>query len=105
LLGNCRIKEFNDSFRDYALNLNKIREKHEWMQAFPGDWNEVLSALFKNCMIKSSGNTEQRECRNTVLSVKQINNMQCQVQGRHDRKKTRIVGSGFFVYFTIIFSV
>jgi hypothetical protein len=61
LFGDCHNKAFNDSFRDYALNLNKTREKHEWMQAFPGGWNAMFNELFKNCMIKSSENTEHRE--------------------------------------------
>ncbi|MBN1415740.1 MAG: GNAT family N-acetyltransferase [Bacteroidales bacterium] len=61
LFGNWNNKDFNDSFRDYALNLNKTRERHEWMQAFPHDWNAVLNELFKDCIIKSSDNIENKE--------------------------------------------
>lgn len=61
LFGDSHNKEFNDSFRDYSLNLNKIREKHEWMQAFPDAWDAVLKELFKDCLIKSSENVEKKE--------------------------------------------
>lgn len=61
LFGDSHNKEFNDSFRDYSLNLNKIREKNEWMQAFPNNWDAVLKELFKGCLIKSSENVEKKE--------------------------------------------
>ncbi len=61
LLGDCNNKEFNAAFREYALNTNKVREKHEWMQVFPGNWNSVLNELFKDCMIKSSDNVANKE--------------------------------------------
>ncbi len=61
LFGDSHNKKFNDNFRAYALNLNKIREKYEWMQAFPNDWDVVLNELFKDCIIKSSDNFENKE--------------------------------------------
>src|ERR1035437_9771619 len=56
LFGDCHNKEFNESFREYSLNTKKARNKHEWMQAFPGDWDAVLAELFKDSMKKSSEN-------------------------------------------------
>jgi len=54
LLGASGNKDFNQSFRDYALNTNRSRNEHEWMQAFPEKWHEVLSDLFDGSMVKSS---------------------------------------------------
>ena len=34
LFGNTDNKKFNLLFRDYALNINQTRNKHEWMQLF-----------------------------------------------------------------------
>lgn len=61
LFGNSNNNKFNSIFRDYALNINQTRTKHEWMQAFPNNWNTVLSELFKDCIIKSSDNPDNKE--------------------------------------------
>lgn len=61
LLGETNNEEFNRSFRNYALNTNKVRDKHEWMQAFPDNWDNMLRELFKDCLIKSEDNTSNRE--------------------------------------------
>jgi len=60
LLGDSDNKEFNDYFRDYALNSNNIRGRHEWMQAFPDTWSNVLPKLFGDKLITSSNNKEQQ---------------------------------------------
>ena len=56
LFGDCNNKEFNAGFRDYSLNINQTRNKHEWMQPFPNDWDNVLNDLFSDYLIKSSDN-------------------------------------------------
>jgi RimJ/RimL family protein N-acetyltransferase len=61
LFGDCKNQEFNSRFKDYALNVNKIRQKYEWMLADPGDWDIVLNELFKDHIIKSSDNIENKE--------------------------------------------
>jgi len=61
LFGKYDNTDFNNSFKDYALNTYKIREKYEWMQAFPSNWDIVLNELFKERMIKSSDNTNNTE--------------------------------------------
>ncbi len=33
LFGDSNNEEFNNAFRDYSLNSNNIRDKHEWMKA------------------------------------------------------------------------
>ena len=56
LFGNHTNHTFNKAFKEYALNSNGLRTDYEWMQAFPGKWNTVLSDLFENCSISSSKN-------------------------------------------------
>jgi RimJ/RimL family protein N-acetyltransferase len=59
LFGDCTNKDFNNSFRDYALNKEKKREKYEWMQAYPCDWDPVLGGLFGDRIVQSS---EAKDC-------------------------------------------
>jgi GNAT superfamily N-acetyltransferase len=61
LFGDSRNTEFNNKFLDYSLNKYKIRDKFEWMQAYPNDWDKVLSELYSISMIKASENKENKE--------------------------------------------
>lgn len=70
LFGKYDNVDFNNSLKDYALNTYKIRDKYEWMQAFPSNWDIVLSELFKDCMIKSSDNTNDKEKNKIELNTR-----------------------------------
>ena len=61
LFGDSDNEKFNETFKDYALNKDKSRNKFEWMQVFPNKWDNVLSSLFKDSLMKSSDNTEKAE--------------------------------------------
>lgn len=61
LFGDSQNTEFNNTFLQYSLNTNKIRNRHEWMQAYPADWHNVLTELYGNAMIKSAENKENKE--------------------------------------------
>jgi GNAT superfamily N-acetyltransferase len=61
LFGDSQNIDFNKKFLDYSLNLNKTRDRHEWMQAYPHDWDSVLVELYNNRMIKTENNHEQKE--------------------------------------------
>lgn len=61
LFGESNNKIFNEAFKNYALNKDNSRNNFEWMQAFPNNWDNVLSALFKDSLIKSVDNTEKIE--------------------------------------------
>ncbi len=61
LFGDCNNEAFNSSFRDHSLNINHVRDTHEWMQAFPDNWHNVLKELFKDCLIKSAENKAKKE--------------------------------------------
>jgi hypothetical protein len=53
LLGNCTNEDFNNKFLSHALNEPKVRDKHEWMQAYPNNWHSKLAHLFQGRMIES----------------------------------------------------
>jgi len=56
LFGETDNDDFNSKFLDHALNTFKIRDKYEWLQAFPESWNEKISILFGDNLIKSKDN-------------------------------------------------
>lgn len=70
LFGKYDNVDFNNSLKDYALNTYKIRDKYEWMQASPSNWDIVLNELFKDCMIKSSDNTNDKEKNKIELNTR-----------------------------------
>ena len=57
LFGETDNDEFNSKFLDHALNTYRIRDKYEWLQAFPESWNKKISVLFGDNLIKSKDNT------------------------------------------------
>lgn len=61
LFGDWTNNSFNIAFLDYALNVKKIRDTYEWMQTFPDDWNDTLSELFGNKLVKSSENKKETD--------------------------------------------
>ncbi len=61
LFGDSSNEEFNNRFRNHALNRNHTRSKHEWMQAFPAGWDTVLPELFRGCIIPAAVNTEGKK--------------------------------------------
>jgi len=87
LFGESENKKFNKSFKDYVLNINKIRGNDEWMQAFPDSWHIELEKLFGgNLMasIKTEHDLEQQKVeintrgnfifdRNLYISERKIN--------------------------------
>jgi RimJ/RimL family protein N-acetyltransferase len=70
LYGESTNSSFNNQFKEYALNLNGTRNKFEWMQAYPNDWDLVLTRLFEDCLINSSENIFSREERIVELNTR-----------------------------------
>lgn len=71
LLGDSNNIQFNTKFLEYALNKNGARNTHEWMQAFPNDWNAVLNNLFADKLIKSKNNLDDKSIElNTRVNFK-----------------------------------
>lgn len=59
LFGRHDNADFNSAFRDYVFKLKAAQDRVEWMQAWPGDWDNVLPDLFGERMIRSKDNAQQ----------------------------------------------
>ena len=57
LMGDFDNKTFNDEFKSYALNAKRSREKHEWLIAASPEWDNVLTDLFGDSLIKAPENS------------------------------------------------
>lgn len=57
LFGNENNESFNEDFVRYALNESKQRQRTEWLQAYPATWNEKLSVLLRDKMVKEEDRT------------------------------------------------
>lgn len=53
LFGQTSNDNFNSQFLDYAFNTYKVRNKHEWLQAYPDSWNRKLTILFNDKRINN----------------------------------------------------
>ncbi|MGD1843678.1 MAG: GNAT family N-acetyltransferase [Thermonemataceae bacterium] len=56
LLGKNDNEDFNEAFKEYALNTNGNRQAYEWMQAFPNGWHSTLKKLLADCLVHPSEN-------------------------------------------------
>jgi GNAT superfamily N-acetyltransferase len=54
LLGHTSEESFIADLSDYLLNTTKIRNKTEWLQAYPDSWNKILRDILGNRLIKGS---------------------------------------------------
>ena len=61
LFGESSNEKFNEAFKSYALNKDNSRSSFEWMQTFPNDWDNALSLLFRDVLVKSTDNKEKVE--------------------------------------------
>lgn len=59
LFGNENNQSFNEAFVRYALNEGKQRQRTEWLQAYPATWNEKLSAMLGDKMVKEENRTNK----------------------------------------------
>jgi len=60
LFGDFKNVEFNNQFKSYALNIDGNRNKHEWLQTYPRDWDTVFQDLFGDLIIMASDNSDNR---------------------------------------------
>ena len=72
LFGESGNGSFNSAFRDYALNVNGVREGHEWLQAYPAAWDAVLRELFAGQTV-SSAEKEGRAARGVIELNTRVN--------------------------------
>jgi GNAT superfamily N-acetyltransferase len=89
LFGDSSNKGFNYSLREYALNIQNVRHKYEWMQAYPDEWDTVLKELFQDFLVKSSENIAHKE--NAIIELNTRINFKFNLARYLDFKKTNIV--------------
>jgi GNAT superfamily N-acetyltransferase len=61
LFGDFSNRDFNSAFCDYALNRNRDRNRFEWAQTFPREWDGILSTLLGEKLIKQKDNIQGLE--------------------------------------------
>jgi GNAT superfamily N-acetyltransferase len=61
LFGESGNAGFNAVFRDYAINKDRVRDKYEWLQAFPASWNAALAGFFAGSLVPSDDNAGRDE--------------------------------------------
>jgi RimJ/RimL family protein N-acetyltransferase len=59
LFGNANNDLVNSFLIDRFLNKNKARNKYEWLQVFPNEWNEKLTNLLGNKLIDAESFREE----------------------------------------------
>lgn len=58
LNGNCNNEDFNKQLAEYLLNKGNLRNRAEWMQVYPEDWNTQLSTLLGNQLLTKKQKNE-----------------------------------------------
>lgn len=85
LFGKHDNQEFNEAFKEYAINKNDFRDSYEWMQAYPEQWDSTLKELFSDCSIKSSENESNRT--KNIIEFNTRVNFKFNSQKYHELKK------------------
>jgi GNAT superfamily N-acetyltransferase len=57
LFGDTPNEEFNSWLLGHALNTFNIRNRYEWLQAFPDTWNKRIATRWEQHLVKSKDNT------------------------------------------------
>jgi len=60
LFGITENDDFKQALAGYMLNTNSVRQKVEWMQAFPEQWNDRISEMLGNQLTKPDEPPEQK---------------------------------------------
>ncbi len=71
LMGDSNNIDFNDRFKSYAFNTAKIRAKHEWLITSSPEWDNVLTDLFGDSLIKASENSGKEASGKIELNGRQ----------------------------------
>jgi hypothetical protein len=95
LFGNSDNADFNRQLIDYFLNTFKIRNKHEWLQAYPKEWNKKISALLGDNIVKfkdNQGNSENRKIEeNTRVNFRFNKEKYLDFRNKNINKNYRII--------------
>ncbi|PWD98264.1 GNAT family N-acetyltransferase [Marinilabilia rubra] len=88
LFGDPGNPEFNQNFLDYSLNSKKQRNNPEWMQAYPAEWNNVLSDLYKDHLINPS--EFKRKTGNGIIELNTRVNFKFNPKKHHEYKEINL---------------
>lgn len=59
LFGDTRNADFNTWLLGHALNNFKTRDRYEWLQAYPENWNHEINTRWKEYLIKPEDNNQR----------------------------------------------
>ena len=95
LFGETDNDSFNSKFIDHAFNTYRIRDKYEWLQAFPESWNKEISLLFGDSLIKSKDNQDNSKnhkiVENTRVNFKFNKEKYLDLRSRDNNKEYQIL--------------
>lgn len=70
LFGASDNDAFNQSFKDYALNVSQTRNTFEWLQVYPNDWHTVLKDMLGEKLIQSADTNANTEVGYVALNTR-----------------------------------
>lgn len=70
LFGDTTNEEFNTWLLGYALNMFKTRNRHEWLQAFPDTWNDLIATRWAKYLVLSDGNGAGEESNKIEVNTR-----------------------------------
>jgi len=85
LFGDTTHEEFNAWLLGHALNSFKIRDRYEWLQAYPKEWNHRIGEMWKEHLVQSGNTTEG--VTNNRIEVNTRVNFAFNITRYHDFKK------------------
>jgi len=57
LFGDTTNEDFNAWLLGHALNSHKMRDRYEWLQAYPKDWNDRIVEMWEEHLVLPADNT------------------------------------------------
>jgi hypothetical protein len=90
LFGDTGNEWFNFRLRDYLFNTNQERVREEWLQAYPGSWNKLLSVMLGDRIVIAG--TSQTDSNLKKIEVHTRVNFKFNPQKYHGFKRSLIPG-------------
>lgn len=91
LFGDTENENFNEDLFQYFTNKNKVRNKYEWLQAFPNSWNQKIESILDSYLVKIDSANLNRVLENTrvnfIFDIREYKNIKLQL----DRQGHEIV--------------
>ncbi|MHB8075391.1 GNAT family N-acetyltransferase [Desulfosporosinus fructosivorans] len=91
LFGDTEKENFNEDLFHHLTNKNKIRNKYEWLQAFPNSWNHKIESILDSYLVKIDSANQNRVLENTrvnfIFNIREYKT----IKGQLDRQEHEIV--------------